>query len=166
MFFHELVLQRGSWQELRASIGIDSRFMIYVGPVSFWACSCYGLDKICGAMPKRKRLVDIARLLELFLSISSLWCCAETVYVFRFTDKMCHLSNVFSSLCSADDFRKGKTSGSLWSSTALIFSISSTDDMGHLSMYFVFSAVQMISGRGKHLVACDPERLSYSQLCQ
>ncbi len=237
---------------------------------SFWACSCYGLDKIGWAMQRRRRLVDIARLLELFLTMSSLWCSAETVYVFRFTDKMnvsplwcihlvvydlqqlsyyrllqqticvtslwmfsslwcgwfqegetsgslwsstalifsiistddtCHLS-----MYSADDFRKRKTSGSLWSSTALIFSIISTDDTCHLSMYFLFSLVQMISGRGniwqpvilnsshtlnyfkrryvsplyvcsllsgaddfrkgKHLAACDPQQLSYSQLFQ
>ncbi len=45
-------------------------------------------------------------------------------------------------------FQKGETSYSLWSSTALIFSIISTEDMCHLSMYFLFSLVRMISGRG------------------
>ncbi len=124
-------------------------------------------------------------------------------------DDMCHLSMslcIFSSLWCVDDFRKRKHLAACdpqqLSYSQLFFSI---DIMRHLSMY-LFSLVQMISGRGniwqpvilnsshilnyfnrryvsplyvysllsgaddfrkgKHLAACDPQQLSYSQLFQ
>ncbi len=131
-----------------------------LGRVSFWACSCYGLDKIGGAMQRRRRLLDIARLPRVIFNNLSDAVLKLSMFSVSQIKWMCHLSDVFSSLWCVDDFRKGKhlaacdpqqlscsqlfqqkvcvtslfmfsslwcgwfqegeTSGSLWSSTALI----------------------------------------------
>ncbi len=98
--------------------------MIYVGRISFWACSCYGLDKIGGALQRRRRLLDIARLSRVIFN--HVWCSAKTMSMLSVSQTKC----VTSLMCS------------------------------------LLSAVQMISRRGKHLVACDLQQLSYSQLFQ
>ncbi len=163
MFFHELVIQRAP-DGNSGLLGVYSRYMI-LGRVSFWACSCFGLDKIGVAMQRRRRLLDIARLPRvIFNHLFSLMQCWNCL-CFPFHRQ--NVSPVWCVLFSQVRMMSGK--GNIWQPVILNSShILNYFNRRYVSPLYVCS---LLSGaddfrKGKHLAACDPQQLSYSQLFQ